>query len=60
MRRRIGSGIKYKFYNFIITFPLQLSSSDSEIVSTPPDVGSMLAPCLYGRGFDPSGHFSTE
>ena len=24
------------------------------------DVGSMLAPCLYGCGFVPSGHFSTE
>jgi hypothetical protein len=60
MPRKIGSGIKYKLYLFIITCPLQLSSSDSEFVSTPPDVGSMLAPCLYGRGFDPSGHFSTE
>ena len=60
MRRRIGSGIKYKFYNFIITCPLQLSSSDSEIVSTPPDVGSMLAPCLAAAGSVPSGHFSTK
>ena len=51
MRRRIGSGIKYKFYISIFTSPLQLSSSDSEIVLTPSDVGSMLAPCLYGRGF---------
>ena len=60
MPRKIGSGIKYKLYLLIFTCPLQLSSSDSEYVSTPPDVGSMLAPCLYGRGFDPSGHFSTE
>ena len=57
---KIGSGIKYKLYLSIFTCPLQLSSSDSEFVSTPPDVGSMLAPCLYGRGFDPSGHFSKE
>ena len=35
----------------LITCSLQLSSSDSEIVPTPSDVGSMLAPCLYGRGF---------
>ena len=57
---KIGSGIKCKLYLSIFTCPLQLSSSDSEFVSTPPDVGSMLAPCLYGRGFDPSGHFSTK
>ena len=44
-------GIKYKFHFCIITCSLQLSSSDSEIVPTPSDVGSMLAPCLYGRGF---------
>ena len=45
------NGIKYKFHFLYITCSLQLSCSDSEIVLTPSDVGSMLAPCLYGRGF---------
>jgi hypothetical protein len=60
MRWKIGCGIKYKLYFFPITSPFQLSSSDSEFVFTSSDVGSMLAPCLYGRGFDPSGHFSPK
>jgi hypothetical protein len=44
-------GIKYKFHFLLIACSLQLSSSDSDVVPTPSDVGSMLAPCLYGRGF---------
>jgi hypothetical protein len=47
MPRKIIPGIKYKFHFLYLTSPLQLSSSDSEIVFTPPGCGFNADPLFF-------------
>ena len=54
----VGIYISYTFYHLLHHFSSAVPTL--KLYSHLRDVGSMLAPCLYGCGFVPSGHFSTE